>query len=115
MVFLAKIISDAPYKKQLPSIPEESTMTELVKDQIITASGKARHHPTALNLGNLGMVYQADAFYEKAFKCYALAVKRNKSDWLWNYYLGYLYLEMGTLIHLKRLNYTRNVTVWMVL
>ena len=33
--------------------------------------------------------------YEQASQCYKLAVKRNKSEWIWNYYLGFLNMEMG--------------------
>jgi tetratricopeptide (TPR) repeat protein len=28
-------------------------------------------------------------------QCYQLAIKRNKSDWKWSYYLGYLHKELG--------------------
>jgi tetratricopeptide (TPR) repeat protein len=43
----------------------------------------------------LGMVYHSSANYEQAEQCYKLAAKRNKSEWLWSYYLGYLNMEMG--------------------
>jgi tetratricopeptide (TPR) repeat protein len=55
----------------------------------------ASRNPTAVNLGNLGMVYHSSAYYDKALVCYQLAIKRNKSAWIWNYYLGYLNEEMG--------------------
>jgi tetratricopeptide (TPR) repeat protein len=41
------------------------------------------------------MVYHANAEYEMAEKCYKLATQKGNSDWIWSYYLGYLYLEMG--------------------
>jgi len=41
------------------------------------------------------MVYHSSANYEQAARCYKLAVKRNKSEWIWSYYLGFLNMEMG--------------------
>jgi tetratricopeptide (TPR) repeat protein len=33
--------------------------------------------------------------YTEAAKCYELAIEKNNTDWIWNYYNGYLNLEMG--------------------
>jgi tetratricopeptide (TPR) repeat protein len=41
------------------------------------------------------MVYHSGTYYDKAVKCYQLAVKRNEGKWIWSYYLGYLNLELG--------------------
>jgi len=41
------------------------------------------------------MVYHSGTFYEQAKQCYILAIKKNSSKWIWNYYLGYLNKEMG--------------------
>ena len=43
----------------------------------------------------LGMIYHSSENYEKAAECYTLAVKKDKSKWIWSYYLGYLNKEMG--------------------
>jgi tetratricopeptide (TPR) repeat protein len=41
------------------------------------------------------MVYHSSAYYDQAAICYRLAAKRDKSVWVWSYYLGYLNTEMG--------------------
>jgi tetratricopeptide (TPR) repeat protein len=43
----------------------------------------------------LGMVYHSSANYAEAAKCYELAIQKNNTEWIWNYYNGYLNLEMG--------------------
>ena len=42
---------------------------------------------------NLGMVFHSGSFYDKAAQCYKLTIKRDKSAWIWDYYLGYLSKE----------------------
>jgi len=90
-----KIILDMPYRKQLPSLPELQTLSLPLKEQLSAALAKAKWNPTADNMGNLGMVYYSSASYDKAAICYKLAIQRNKSEWIWYYYLGYLNREMG--------------------
>ena len=41
------------------------------------------------------MVYHSSANYTEAAKCYELAINKSKTDWIWNYYNGYLNMEMG--------------------
>jgi tetratricopeptide (TPR) repeat protein len=41
------------------------------------------------------MVYHSSANYDQAAQCYNLAIMRDKRNWTWNYYLGYLKMEMG--------------------
>jgi tetratricopeptide (TPR) repeat protein len=83
------------YVSQLPAMPGKNSMTNPVEEQINSALHKAKMRPTAENLGMLGMIYHANAFYEEAAWCYKLAIKRKKSTWKWNYYMGYLNREMG--------------------
>jgi tetratricopeptide (TPR) repeat protein len=81
-----------------PEIPEISNLHALsgpVREQISEAYSKARRNPSAANLGYLGMVYHSSANYTEASKCYKLAVQKDKSGWKWNYYDGYLNMEMG--------------------
>jgi tetratricopeptide (TPR) repeat protein len=66
-----------------------------LQEQLSGANRKARHNPTAGNLGRLGMVYHSSADYVKAATCYQLAIKKNSSKWEWSYFLGYLNKEMG--------------------
>jgi len=93
--FLIRFISNSGYAKQLPEVPELTSSNRALKDQITTAAEKAERKPTAENIGELGMVYHSSAFYERAAACYQLAIKKDKKNWRWHYYLGYLNKEMG--------------------
>ena len=90
-----KFISDGTYRKQIPALPDFSNVSGSQKDQISEADKNARRHPDSDHLGLLGMVYNSDAYYDKAVQCYELAAKRDDKNWVWNYYLGYIKLEMG--------------------
>jgi len=91
----AKIIIDAPYRKGIPSVKNLSDLPDPQKSQLKKATTKAKIFPSAANIGELGMAFHSGAFYAEAMDCYALAVKKDKSGWIWNYYLGYLKREMG--------------------
>jgi tetratricopeptide (TPR) repeat protein len=41
------------------------------------------------------MVFHSSTYYDQAALCYKLAIRKNRSKWVWNYYLGYLNKEMG--------------------
>lgn len=84
-----------PYSTKLPDLPESLVISEQVSEQIEKASGKAARWPSADNLGRYGMVLHSSANYHDAASCYELAIQRDPSAWMWEYYLGYLYLEMG--------------------
>jgi tetratricopeptide (TPR) repeat protein len=90
-----KFISDNNFRKQLPEYPDFEGFPELVKAQILDAGRKTYWNPTENNLGMLGMVYYSCANYEKANQCYQLALLKNNASWIWNYYSGYLDLELG--------------------
>ena len=90
-----KFIVDYPYRTGLPELPDLKSYSIPLKEQISVADEKARKSSSESNLGNLGMVYHSGGFYDKAAKCYKLAVRKNKASWIWSYYLGYLNLEMG--------------------
>lgn len=69
--------------------------SEAVRVQLADAEGRVKKNPSAENLGMLGMVYHSSAKYEQAAQCYKLAISRDDSEWIWNYFLGYLSMEMG--------------------
>ncbi|MCX6237177.1 MAG: tetratricopeptide repeat protein [Bacteroidia bacterium] len=94
LLLLVKVILDAPYRNHIPPLPDLQAFTPTLRDQLTAASRKAYLNPTAENLGMLGMVYHSGANYEKAAECYKLAIKKDNSEWIWNYYLGYLNREM---------------------
>lgn len=95
LLILVKVLLDVPYRSGIPKLPELQTLIIPLQDQLKAASKKAYLNPTADNLGMLGMVYHSSAIYDKAAECYKLAIKKNKSKWIWSYYLGYLNNEMG--------------------
>jgi tetratricopeptide (TPR) repeat protein len=95
-VFLiTRITSGNAYREQLPELPDLSGLSEPVKEQLTEAWEAASDHPSAENIGRLGMVFHSGGNYDQAKQCYQLAAKRDHSQWIWNYYLGYLNQEMG--------------------
>lgn len=95
IIFVARIISNNKVVREIPHISSSIVLSEPVEEQINQAIKKARRNPSAKNLGELGMVYHSSANYTEASKCYQLAVKRDNSEWIWNYYDGYLNMELG--------------------
>jgi tetratricopeptide (TPR) repeat protein len=90
-----KFFTDYRYRKNIPQIPDNQTMTQPVKEQLMQAIKKTSRHPSAENIGTLGMVFHSGAFLKEASACYRLALKRDHSKWIWNYYLGCLNREMS--------------------
>ena len=95
MAYFTLWLINIPYRSQIPPLPELQSLSAPLKEQILLADQTAHNHPTSDNLGLLGMVYHSSTYYDKAESCYKLAVKKNKKNWIWKYYLGYLSLEMG--------------------
>jgi tetratricopeptide (TPR) repeat protein len=95
IIFSVNLILFGSYRNQLPEYPDFKTLPGPIKEQISVAGKKAVRFPTADNIGRLGMVYHSNAFYEKAVRCYKLAVQKNRRKWIWSYYLGYIELELG--------------------
>lgn len=95
LFFVVRMVNNRQYSSRLPEIPDASTISATVKEQIAEADKNARRNPTAENLGMLGMVYHSSANYSQAEQCYKLASERDKSAWVWDYYDGYLNIELG--------------------
>lgn len=92
---ITKSVRNNSYRDQLPALPDFKTLSDPVKEQISLAHQEAFDSPTSDNIGHLGMVYHSSANYDQAKQCYKLATQKDKSKWIWNYYLGYLNQEMG--------------------
>jgi tetratricopeptide (TPR) repeat protein len=90
-----KFLSNGEYRSSIPELANTSNVSQPVKEQIQEAYSKARRNPTAGNIGKLGMVYHSCANYDQAAQCYELATRKDKSEWIWNYYLGFLDTEIG--------------------
>lgn len=95
LLSLGKLLIDLPFRRAIPTLPDLQSLSVPLQEQIRTALKKARFNPTSGNIGSLGMVYHSCAQYDNAVKCYELAIKKDKSAWVWRYYLGYLNQEMG--------------------
>ena len=95
LILIVKFVINSGSGNEIPEISNSQTLSIPVKEQIAEAYKKAQRKPTSENLGMLGMVYHSSANYAEAAKCYELAIQKNNTDWIWNYYNGYLNLEMG--------------------
>jgi tetratricopeptide (TPR) repeat protein len=95
MIIVLLVLSINRYSSQIPVLSPAKIRSVPVGEQISEALTKAQRFPSAHNLGTLGMVYHSSANYEQAARCYDLAIQRDKSEWIWNYYLGFLNKEMG--------------------
>lgn len=81
--------------KNIPSIPASANINPYLKEQVDSTRKKAVYFPSAGNIGNLGMVYNSAEYYDEATKCYTIAAGKDPASWEWNYYLGYMNLELG--------------------
>jgi tetratricopeptide (TPR) repeat protein len=95
LVLIIKYVVDLPFSSKLPDVPDLQSSPVPLTEQILNASRKTHRNPSADNIGELGMIYHSNTYYDKAAQCYSLAIKRNKSKWIWSYYLGYLNQEIG--------------------
>ncbi len=86
---------DGSVLAKLPALPGFTGIPEPVKKQLTIAMEEVQQHPGSANLGMLGMVYHANAYYENAVQCYQLAAEGKGKNWKWDYYLGHLHSEMG--------------------
>jgi tetratricopeptide (TPR) repeat protein len=102
-----KILKDR-YRRQIPSPSSVQINSDQINKQVSSAYKKAWARPSAENIGMLGMAYNSNEFYREAADCYKIAITRDKAEWKWNYYLGFLDLEMGE-THSAIKNF-RNVT-----
>ena len=95
LILLVKFVFNSGSGNEIPEISNSQILSVPVQQQIAEAYKKAKRKPTTENLGMLGMVYHSSANYAEAAKCYELAISKDESDWIWNYYNGYLNMEMG--------------------
>ncbi|MBW6534121.1 MAG: tetratricopeptide repeat protein [Mariniphaga sp.] len=95
ILFLIRFITTNQIREKIPDISESPSLKGPVREQIIEVYKTANRNPSSENIGKLGMVYHSSANYAEAAQCYRLAAERKKADWKWNYYFGYLNMEMG--------------------
>ena len=95
IALLVKQIINFSVRDEIPQLPDFEHIHDSQKEQILSAHKKAKNFPSSDNIGTLGMVYHSNAIYDKAALCYTSAIRKNPSNWIWNYYLGYLNSELG--------------------
>lgn len=83
------------YRNQLPGYPDFKSMSGSLQKQISAAGRKAYFNPSGNNIGELGKIYYSCGDNVRARQCFRLAIRKDKSNWIWCYYLGYLNLESG--------------------
>ena len=93
-IFSGCLFNKNTVSSKIPKIQGTSNLSKPVQDQISMAFKTAYRKPSAENLGIRGMVYRSSANYTEAAKCYELAIQKNTTAWIWNYYHGYLQLEL---------------------
>ena len=77
----------AAYTARLPALPDLSRQPAAVRAHLGEADRAARAHPTSAEaVGEAGLAYHADMFYEQAQRCYAIAEQLSGSAWRWTYY-----------------------------
>lgn len=95
LLYVKKFLVDASYRTQLPANFGKPIILAAIATQVSDAERQSYFITAADNIGRLGIAYYSYGNYAKSDLCYQLAVKKNKSKWRWNYYLGYLNLEQG--------------------
>lgn len=97
ILLTVRVLISNSYRNQIPGLSDLTNVEKPLLEQLSLAYSKAHNKPTASDIGMLGMVYHSGMYYDKAAKCYELAIKINPKEWLWSYYLGYLKRETGEL------------------
>ena len=95
VILVWRMVGMGNERTQIPEVPQVESLAGPVKEQIGEALSQVRKTPSAENLGQLGMVYHSSANYEQAGACYRTAIGKSRSDWVWDYYYGYLNMELG--------------------
>lgn len=108
LLLVLNFILTISYRKQLPQYPDNANVPKSIREQITSARLAVLIYTSSDNLGKLGMNFHSCADYEKAAKCYQLAIEKNSNKWKWSYYLGYLKLEQGELR--EAIDYFKHVT-----
>ncbi|MEN0051509.1 MAG: tetratricopeptide repeat protein, partial [Bacteroidota bacterium] len=85
------------HREDIPELPQLANELPELKAQIESADRQTHKKPSSKNLGKLGMIYYASNDYERAAKCFELAIQENPEIWEWKYYQGSIHMELGEL------------------
>ncbi|OGD18677.1 MAG: hypothetical protein A2W03_08775 [Candidatus Aminicenantes bacterium RBG_16_63_16] len=93
---LLKAWPNFAFHKQIPRLPDLTEKSPLLASEIKARDKAARAFPVGADkIGELGKVYQANAFAKEAESCYVAAARRSSKNPLWLYYLSYIRQQMG--------------------
>jgi tetratricopeptide (TPR) repeat protein len=82
--------------KDFPDAPDPKSLAPGLGRLIGSADAQARAHPaSAEDIGNLGMVYHANQFYDRAASAYKTASRIAPGDYRWFYYQALVEEENG--------------------
>lgn len=95
LYFIINNYIDSKYVNRLPAVPDLNETSISFQKYITNVNEKTISKPSVNNLGELGMVYHSNNYFEEAEACYLLAIERGPKEWLWSYYLGCLKRELG--------------------
>lgn len=97
LVYAAAEARRSAYARQLPRLPDLTRQTTPVSEHIGAADRAARANPgSTAAVGALCLAYHADMFYDEADLCYALAQRRDPSEWRWTYYRALAHGDRGS-------------------
>jgi tetratricopeptide (TPR) repeat protein len=83
-------------QKQIPRLPDLTEKSTILASEIRARDKAARAFPVRGDkVGELGKVYQANAFAKEAESCYLAAARLSPKNSLWPYYLSYLRQQRG--------------------
>jgi len=76
--------------ERLPEVPALDANTRTLEPVLERALRAVQESPDAENVGHLGMLYQANYFFDEATACYARAMDLDPRNARWPYLLAYL-------------------------
>ncbi|MGC6432307.1 MAG: tetratricopeptide repeat protein [Jejuia sp.] len=114
--FLFLLNCGSDLSERIPELPDLSSSSNAQKVQIGNAHQKAIKNASSKNLGELGKVYYASNFYDRAKSCFQLARMDDSDSWEWSYYKGLIHMELGesdSALHEMKMVKTVNPDVWL--
>ena len=94
--FVWRTVSPGSVPGDFPNRPGLKSANAALAKLIDTTEAAARSHPnSAAEVGKLGMVYQANQFYDQAQAAYTIAARLDPQDYRWAYYHTLVAEERG--------------------
>jgi tetratricopeptide (TPR) repeat protein len=92
----AKSITRWLYADNIPALPNLNGQPKVFVNYILEKHEAALNLPTSdKHIGELGIAYHSNFFYEQAELCYNYAKRLNPDEWKWSYYHALIKEELG--------------------